>query len=300
MADAQQIVENMEKYSQVKKPGVFVRAGEALKGAVQGIFTERDKTREVSDIAIKDAADHFPAAVKTSIENIKKSPMWKKETLEKLPPDAVKHIEKLGALINTLIEKEDKVPGQKNATNEKYQDWMDAVADYENIVEEYSSYVSLSVQVPEVSVDKKKEELGISQGTNEKTELLSAFAYMGIEITPQKDGTYTFKEVEGGLPYTDRKGQTQYLRISREAALAFVNNYFEDGATTQKEEKALAQETEILENMRENAKKGGIDAPTPEEIKKQEKKVEDAQKALDAAKERTITPKGLFKYFIES
>lgn len=299
MADAQQIVENMEKYSQVKKLGVFVRAGEALKGAVQGIFTERDKTREVSDIAIKDAVDHFPAEVKTSIENIKKSPIWKKETLEKLPPDVAKHIEQLAAQINTLIEREGKISGAKNITNQKYQDWMKAFSNYEKVVDEFSSFVTISTQVPEASVDKQKEELGITEGHTDKTELLSAFAYMGIEITPKEDGTYTFKEIDGGLPYKDKNGQTQYLRISKEAALAFVNNYFEDGATTQKEEKALAQETEILENMRENAKKGGIDAPTPEEIKKQEKKVEDAKKALDAAKERTITPKGLFRYFIE-
>ena len=299
MADAQQIIQDMEKYSQVKKPGIFVRAGEALKGAVSGIFTERDKTREVSDIAIKDAPDSFPAEVKTSLENIKKSPIWKKETLEKLNPDYAKHIEQLGALINTYIEKEAKIPGTKNAANEKYQEWIKAFSNFEKTTSEYSSYITLSAQVPEASVDKQKEALGITEMSADRTELISAFAYMGIEIT-EKDGKFEYKEIEGcGLPYKDSKGQTQYLRISTEAAKAFVENYFAEGSPTKKEEDALRLETEILENMKENQKKGGIDAPTPEDIKKQEKKVEDAQKALDAAKERTITPKGLFKYFIE-
>lgn len=298
MADAQQIIQDMAKYSQVKKAGIFVRAGEALKGAVTGIFTERDKTREVSDIAIKDAPDSFPAEVKTSLENIKKSPIWKKETLEKLNPDYAKHIEQLGALINTHIEREAKIPGTKNAANGKYQEWMEAFSNYEKVVSEYSSYITLSAQVPDASVDKQKESLGITEMSSDRTELISAFAYMGIEIT-EKDGKFEYKEIEGGLPYQDSKGQTQYLRISTDAAKAFVENYFAEGSSTKKEENDLRLETEALENMRENLKKGGIDAPTPEDIKKQEKKVEAAQKALDAAKERTITPKGLFKYFIE-
>ena len=68
MADVKNIVEEMQKYSQVKKPGVFVRAGETLKGWAQSIGNLRIPQKTVDPATI--TIDNTPAGMPPEMDSI--------------------------------------------------------------------------------------------------------------------------------------------------------------------------------------------------------------------------------------
>lgn len=299
-----QIFEEMADISSVKKAGAFVKAKDKLREAVDNVMVTRGQTVEA---IMGGLALHYDSVG----DQLKGEDRYIFERLKGLTHPSEKAIErfkKMGGdlaqarayddLIKSFdlhLSKYKSIKGEHNPLNAEYQDWLKGLRGFDKM----SSALHRAVYANEHVKESEVPEPSVSKDPNE--DLLSAFAYMGMDITKKADGSFEVKELpEGGLPYKDVNGVVQYVRISREATTSFINNYIRTGGVSyEKEEGELAEAEEILGNMRENLKAGSIYAPSESDIAKQEKKIESIKSAIETKKSQTITPKGLFTYFVE-
>lgn len=299
-----QIFEEMADISSVKKAGAFVKAKEKLREAVDNVMVTRGQTVEsiMGGLALHydSVGDQLKGEDRYIFERLK--------GLTHPSENAIERFKEMGGdlaqarayddLIKSFdlhLSKYKSIKGEHNPLNAEYQDWLKGLRGFDKM----SSALLRAVYANEHVKESEVPEPSVSKDPNE--DLLSAFAYMGMDITKKADGSFEVKELpEGGLPYKDVNGVVQYVRISREATTSFINNYIRTGGVSyEKEERDLAEAEEILGNMKDNQKAGGIYAPSESEIAKQEKKIESIKSAIETKKSQTITPKGLFTYFVE-
>lgn len=299
-----QIFEEMADISSVKKAGAFVKAKDKLKESVDKIMSARGNTIE----SIMGGLDLHYESVGDQLEGEDRNIFDRLKGLTHPSESAIERFKAMGGdlaqarayddLIRSFdlhLSKFKSIKGEHNSLNAEYQDWLKGLRGFDKM----SSALHMATYANE---DVKKSEVpepSVIKDSNE--DLLSAFAYMGMDITKKADGTFEVKEVpNGGLPYKDASGVVQYARISREATTSFINNYIRTGGVSyEKEERELAEAEEILDNMRGNLKAGGMYAPSESDIAKQQKKIESIKSAIETKKAQTITPKGLFTYFVE-
>lgn len=302
-----QIFEEMADISSVKKTGAFVKAKDKLKESVDNIMSARGKTAESIIEGLKLNNESIGKSLEKEDYAILEGMTWYTDHNTYYFDDFFRQrngtISEARAYddfiksVDSHLAKYPKIKGEKNALNAEYQDWLKGLRDFDKIYSSIRSATKISVKLSQCEVPTHQKNW--TKGINE--DLLSAFAYMGMDITKKDDGSFEVKEVpNGGLQYKDASGVVQYARISREATTSFINNYIRTGGVSyEKEERELAEAEEILGNMRDNLKAGGMYAPSESDIAKQEKKIESIKSAIETKKAQTITPKGLFTYFVE-
>ena len=233
MADVKNIVEEMQKYSQVKKPGVFVRAGETLKGWAQSIGNLRipQKTVDPATITIDNTPAGMPPEMDSIINDIRNSPVFDQTKLSALAttnPTMLKHIEKLSQSINHWLVKDfEKITGEKNDFNTVYAAWKESGSNFVTVLKEVEKTLSAQ-SVIEQTEKGVESQIGPAPAMDSDKRLTLAFSHMGLDITKDPNDPNKYSIVEngvGGFTYKDSQGQEQTLRISQKAAQAFIDNY---------------------------------------------------------------------------
>lgn len=244
---------------------------------------------------------NYPSEMHEALQTFKESLVFDAEFLEGFDKETLKHVSAYVDTLQTLISKEASFSGEKSPINKEYADIQKALREFSQITKKYEGALSARALAKNASKEEQVKSLNISGSDREMAELTSAFKYMGMDILPDGNGSYTCIEIQNtGVPYIDASGKTQYLRISKEATQSFIDGYLKNGKLSfEKEESELAEQIDRLKAMRENQKEGGFYAPSNDEIARQEREVEKARKSLEIKKSKKITPKGLFGYFVE-
>ena len=233
MADAQQIIQDMEKFSKVKKPGFYDRVAQIPDSIRKKLGTLHFPTPvvEPSSITISAPPASVPDEIKGVIDGITNSPVFNQTTLESLKksnPAMVNHIAKFAQSINRwLVDDFNKISGEKNDFNTQYASWAESGNNFLTIVKEYEKTVS-AVNVIEQTEKPVESVVGPETEVSKDSRLMMAFTHMGMDIIPdpKNPGQYTIRENPyGGFPYKDSQGRDKVYKISQEATQAFIDNY---------------------------------------------------------------------------
>ncbi len=233
MADAQQIIQDMAKYSQVKKKGNYRKAENVPEGKKSLIkkLTEPMFVPDPGSIKIENPPAGIPDEIKSVVEDIKNSSVFNEEILKGISeshPAMLKHINKFAQSINKwLVDDFNKISGEKNDLNTQYASWVESGNNFLTIVKEFEKTVNAVSAIAQTS-EPIEEVVGKETEISKDSRLILAFAHMGIDIMrdPNDPNKYICKEsVSGGFQYEDNQGNKKVKKISEGAAQAFIDNY---------------------------------------------------------------------------
>lgn len=297
-------INDMTKLSE-EKSGVFSTlaslVGEKMSGVTSVFETDPEKIYAKCKKFASMNLDGVPSEIREPLETFKDAYMLKDDVLRGLDKKTLGIVSSLVNTLETLVEKEANFKGEKTPVNKDYADIQKAFREYSQVVASYDEAVVSKTIIKPATIEQQTKDLGIDIQDRDVSEIITAFSYMGMKVMPDGKGSYTFVEIpERGVPYLDASGKTQFIRISPEATQEVIDKFLKDGKLScVEEERKLAEQKDILETMKNNQKEGGFYAPSNDEIARQEKEVEKAQKTLDERKSQKITKKGIYRYFIK-
>lgn len=294
-------IDDMVKQS-TEKTNIISKLGEKVSGLSSIFELDRKKVYDKCEKFLKGIDwSKVSGDVKATLEGFTKSRVFEQGNLERVDNNTLSNISSLVDTLEKLVSKEITFSGEKTPLNKDYADIQKAFREYSKVVDTYGGIMYGKVIINSASMEQQSKDLGIDRNGREIDDLISAFAYMGMEIMPDGKGSYTCMEIpDTGIPYLDADGKTQYIRISKNTTESFIEGYLKNGGLScEKEEKELANQIEILKNYKANQREGGLYAPTNADIANQEREVAKAEKALKTRQAKRITKKGLYTYFVE-